>query len=165
MNTIQIARKEDQIWGILEDLPDPEMPVVTLGELGILRSVKVDEAGVLVTITPTFSGCPAIHAIKENIHRRLGSIGYQEVEIQVSLSPAWTTDWISDSGREKLKTFGIAPPARHWGSFEIHLQDIVSCPYCESEKTEIRNHFGPTPCRGIAYCNNCQQPFEWFKLI
>jgi ring-1,2-phenylacetyl-CoA epoxidase subunit PaaD len=165
MSTVDIEQERERLWESIGSLPDPEMPVVTLADLGILRSIQFDEGSVRVTITPTFSGCPAIHAIKADIHERLRSLGYKEIAVEVALSPAWTTDWISGTGRGKLKTFGISPPARHRGEFEIRLEDIVPCPYCGSDRTEVRNRFGPTPCRGIAFCNACQQPFEWIKPI
>ncbi len=155
-----------KIWHILEQITDPEIPVVTLVEMGIIRDVRQDESGkVTVTITPTFSGCPALEVMKNDIRDRLREAGVEEVEVHVTLSPPWSTDWITEEGRRKLKAFGLAPPPKHGGDFAILLLDPVACPYCDSENTSLRNNWGATPCRMIFYCNNCQQPFEQFKPL
>lgn len=155
----------DEVWKLLETVHDPEIPVVSLVEMGIVRKVDVIAASVTVTITPTFSGCPALSAMKADIVQKLNDAGIGQVEVVTVYAPAWTTDWITDEARAKLRAFGLAPPARHDGNFELTLLDVVACPYCGSEKTALRNSFGPTPCRMIFYCNACQQPFEHFKPL
>ena len=159
------TQAEEKIWSIIKDIPDPEIPVVTLDELGIIRGVAGSETTASITITPTFSGCPALDLMKDEIVVRLKSAGFESVDVLVVYSPPWTTDWIAPVAHEKLKKFGIYPPPRHEGQFEIILQEMVPCPFCDSSRTEVRNHFGPTPCRALGYCFSCQQPFEWFKPI
>jgi ring-1,2-phenylacetyl-CoA epoxidase subunit PaaD len=156
---------ETQIWDALNQVKDPEIPVVSLVEMGIVRDVTVMEDAVTVTITPTFAGCPALQVMKTDIVDALKAIGVQEVTVETVNSPAWTTDWITEEAREKLKAFGLAPPPVHGGNFVMMLMDAVACPYCGSERTVLRNSFGSTPCRMIYYCNHCQQPFEQFKPL
>jgi ring-1,2-phenylacetyl-CoA epoxidase subunit PaaD len=155
----------DSIWSALEDVKDPEIPVVSVVEMGIVRAVTREGERVIVTITPTFSGCPALVAMQQGIEARLHQMGIAQVEIRTVLSPPWTTEWIGDETREKLRQFGLAPPPRHDGDFTLVLLDQVSCPYCGSKDTSLRNSFGPTLCRAIFYCNACQQPFEQFKPL
>ena len=156
----------EHIWQTLNEIPDPEIPVVSLVEMGIVREVACNsEGGVTVTITPTFSGCPALEVMKVAIRNKLRDMGIQPISVQTVLSPPWTTDWITDEARAKLKSFGLAPPPKHGGDFAILLFDPVPCPYCDSENTTLRNNWGPTPCRMIFYCNHCQQPFEQFKPL
>ena len=154
-----------KIWQFLEEIKDPEIPVVSVVEMGIIRQVEVDERFVRVTMTPTFSGCPALQEMQSQIHQMLIQAGAERVEIKISLSPAWSSDWITPAARKKLKNFGLAPPPLHGGNFEITLLDIVSCPYCASTDTSLKNSFGATLCRAIFYCNHCQQPFEQFKPL
>lgn len=155
-----------KIWEALEDVKDPEIPVVSLVEMGIVRHVELgQEDSAKVTITPTFSGCPALHTMKGDIVAHLQAMGIAQVEVITTFDPPWTTDWITEDARAKLKDFGLAPPPRHGGNFEVMLMDAVQCPYCDSERTSLRNSFGSTPCRMIYYCNNCQQPFEQFKPL
>lgn len=157
---------KEQIWEVLQEVTDPEIPAVSLVELGIVREIEQDDNGkVTVTITPTFSGCPALHVMKRDIKERLEALGIQEVEVQTTLSPAWSSDMISEEGRAKLRDFGIGPPPTHGGSLTIALYDEVVCPYCHSDNTSIRNEWGPTPCRMIFFCDNCIQPFEQFKPL
>jgi ring-1,2-phenylacetyl-CoA epoxidase subunit PaaD len=156
---------EEQIWAALGEVKDPEIPVVSLVEMGIVRGVALEGQTVVVTITPTFSGCPALHAMQGDIVTRLKEAGAADVRVEVTLAPAWTTDWISEEAREKLRSFGLAPPPVHGGDFEITLMEAVACPYCESENTSLRNPWGPTPCRTIYYCNSCRQAFEQFKPL
>lgn len=118
-----------------------------------------------VIITPTFSGCPALHMMKGDIRRTLEGLGEGNVEVTVSLTPPWTTDLIADSAREKLRDFGVTPPPKHGGDFELVLVKMVNCAFCGSNNTEIRNPFGPTPCRSLSFCFECQQPFEHFKPL
>ncbi len=156
---------EQDIWTLLEEVADPELPTVNLVEMGIVREVAVEDERVIVTITPTFSGCPALHTMQGDIVMRLQEAGLKDVEVKVTLSPPWTTEWISEGAREKLKQFGLAPPPHHDGDFELVLMEAVACPYCGSKNTLLRNPWGPTPCRAIYTCNACQQGFEQFKPL
>jgi ring-1,2-phenylacetyl-CoA epoxidase subunit PaaD len=154
------------IWKLLDEVKDPEIPVVSLVEMGIVRDVQVSpENTVTITITPTFSGCPALQAMKTDIRERLKQAGIEQTEVVTVYSPPWTTEWITDEAREKMRAFGLAPAPRHGGSFEVTLLDAVACPYCGSHNTTLQNSFGTTPCRMIFYCNGCQQPFEQFKPL
>lgn len=156
----------DSIWHTLAEIPDPEIPVVSLVEMGIVRGVELSpDGGVTVSITPTFSGCPALEVMKRDIATRLREMGFEPVVVRTVLAPAWTTDWITEEARGKLKSFGLAPPPKHGGDFAVLLFEPVACPYCDSENTTLKNNWGPTPCRMIFYCNNCQQPFEQFKPL
>lgn len=155
----------ENIWEMLEQVKDPEIPVVSIVELGIVRAITIAENKVIVSITPTFSGCPALDIIREDIKAQLTSLGIKEIEIKTVLSPAWTTEWIGEEARIKLKEFGLAPPPHHSGDFSLVLLDQVECPYCGSKDTSMRNSFGPTLCRAIFTCNNCRQPFEQFKPL
>ena len=152
-------------------IPDPEVPVVTIADLGILRSVEVDEASgeASVVITPTYSGCPAMEAITTHIEHVCRQNGWVP-RVSSRLSPAWTTDWMSDSGREKLRRFGIAPPAaRHTdgsGSVSLELtRRVVTCPQCGSSDTTEISHFGSTACKALRRCESCREPFDEFKAL
>jgi len=153
------------IWQALEEVQDPEIPVVSVVEMGMIRQVVLADKRVIVTLTPTFSGCPALHAIKADIRAKLLRRGVEAVEVRETLSPAWSSDWITDAAREKLKAFGLAPPPKHGGDLQAALSDAVECPYCGAEDTLVKNTFGPTLCRAIYLCKNCQQPFEQFKPL
>lgn len=155
----------DAVWTALEDVKDPEIPVVSVVEMGIVRDVTITGETVIVTITPTFSGCPALSAMQQGIEARLRQMGIARVEIRTVLAPPWSTEWIGEATREKLRGFGLAPPPHHDGDFTLVLLDQVACPYCGSKDTSLRNSFGPTLCRAIFYCNHCQQPFEQFKPL
>jgi ring-1,2-phenylacetyl-CoA epoxidase subunit PaaD len=157
--------KPDRIWKILEQVKDPEIPVVSVVEMGLIRNVGIDGDKVIVTMTPTFAGCPALQVMKQAVEDNLRELGAQEVEVKMTFSPPWSSDWILPEGRRKLKEFGLAPPPRHGGDVQSGLLGEVTCPYCDSEKTTLKNSFGPTLCRAIYYCENCQQPFEQFKPL
>jgi ring-1,2-phenylacetyl-CoA epoxidase subunit PaaD len=155
----------DGIWELLDEVKDPEIPVVSLVEMGIVRDVKIGADSVTIVITPTFSACPALQVMKQDIVDRLTAAGIEGVQVKVVYTPPWTTDWISTEAREKMRAFGLAPAPQHGGSFEVRLLDEMTCPYCGSHNTSIRNSFGSTPCRMIYYCNACQQPFEQMKPL
>ena len=155
----------EDIWQALDEVKDPEIPVVSLVEMGIIRKVERTDEGIIVTMTPTFSGCPALQVMKTDIVDKLHDLGIDTVEVKQVLNPPWSTDWITPEARQKLKAYGLAPPPKHGGNFEIVLLDTVSCPYCDSQNTTMKNAFGPTLCRAIYYCNSCQQPFEQFKPL
>ena len=153
------------VWAALEDVQDPEIPVVSVVDLGLIRDVRVHHGGVVVSMTPTFLGCPAIEVMQTEIVRCLRALGAAQVEVQLVLSPPWTSDWITDRGRALLKTFGLAPPIRHNGLIQIIFSDAAACPHCGSSRTEQKNPFGATLCRALYYCRDCQQPFEQFKAL
>ena len=155
----------DQIWRALDSISDPEIPVVSLVELGIVRDVQVDGERVSVTITPTFAGCPAMHHMREQIFEQLQAIGVEKVEVRTSLNPPWTSEWLSEEVRAKIRKFGMAPPPHHSGDLEIKLMEAVTCPYCGSRDTIMDNPFGPTLCQSLHYCRACQQSFQRFKPL
>lgn len=152
-------------WTALEDVADPEIPVVSIVDLGIVRRIEKEGGTMKVSITPTFAGCPALLAMKDQITEVLQAAGHPKVKVEVVLSPAWTTDWLSDETREKLRRFGLAPPPVHEGKVELILMEEAACPYCGSDHTVLKNSFGPTLCRAIYFCNDCRQPFEQFKPL
>jgi ring-1,2-phenylacetyl-CoA epoxidase subunit PaaD len=156
----------DDVWRLLADVPDPEVPVVSVVDLGIVRAVDVDadERGVRVDITPTYSGCPAMDAIRHDVEEALRGAGFDDVRIRTVLAPAWTTDWISDRGRTALAEFGIAPPAvRRSGAVTVPL--AVTCPRCGSPDTRELSRFGSTACKSLWRCRACGEPFDHFKVL
>jgi ring-1,2-phenylacetyl-CoA epoxidase subunit PaaD len=151
----------DAVWERFAEIPDPEIPVVSLVDLGVIRSVDVQEGHVHVEFTPTFLGCPALEAMKRALEESVRELG-GEPDVQVVNDDSWGTDKITAAGREKLRAAGFAPPAPRL----LQLQSVVhKCPYCGSTDTTLENLFGPTPCRSLRYCNGCRQPFEQFKTI
>lgn len=153
------------IWNILQTIPDPEIPVISVVELGVIRNVVLNGKVVEVTITPTYSGCPAMNMIEANILLELGTAGY-EVKFNRVLSPAWTTDWLSEDTRTKLKEYGIAPPNHMVGDKIASLLDderVVNCPRCDSPNTKLLSDFGSTACKALWFCKECQEPFDYFK--
>ncbi len=151
------------VWRALEAVKDPEIPAISVVELGVIRDVTLAGNSITVAMTPTFAGCPALAVMRAEIEARLRALGAAEVDVQIVLSPPWSTDQISEAGRAKLKAFGLAPPPRHGGLIQILFSDQAACPYCGSTNTQLKNSFGPTLCRAIYYCHDCQQPFEQFK--
>jgi ring-1,2-phenylacetyl-CoA epoxidase subunit PaaD len=158
-------RDTGSIWQLLEQINDPEIPVVSIVDLGIVRNVGTESGKVIVTIAPTFIGCPALHVIQQDIAKKLEESGFKQVLVKMTLSPPWTSDWITSDGRKRLIEFGLSPPPRHNNNLEKALSEGAYCPYCDSDQTVLKNSFGPTLCRSIYYCNNCEQPFEQFKPI
>jgi len=147
----------EEVWAALDEIPDPEIPVVSLVDLGVIRSVDVSDGRVRVAFTPTFLGCPALEFMKRAIEERV-----PEAEVEVVQDDSWSTDKITAAGREKLRAAGFAPPAPRL----VQIQSQVHrCPYCGSTETRLENLFGPTPCRSLRYCESCRQPFEQFKTI
>jgi ring-1,2-phenylacetyl-CoA epoxidase subunit PaaD len=158
---------EAAIWDALAEIPDPEIPVVSLVDLGVIRDVSVEDSRVRVEFTPTFLGCPALEVMRDAIAERIRALG-AEPEIRVRTDDAWSSDRISASGREKLRAADFAPPAprANGGPTLVQLQSAVfRCPYCGSTDTRLENLFGPTPCRSLRYCTSCRQPFEQFKTL
>lgn len=158
----------DELLDILHEVKDPEVPVLSVVELGIVRDVIASDDGVCVTITPTYSGCPAMHEIETEIRRVLAGQALGPVEIRTTYSPAWTTDWISAAARDKLESYGIAPPGPAESAELVPLRRrarAIRCPYCKSMRTELKSTFGSTACKSIWFCHACEQPFEEFKAI
>jgi ring-1,2-phenylacetyl-CoA epoxidase subunit PaaD len=154
------------VWRALEAVKDPEIPVVSVIDMGIIRTVEVDPDGIVVTMTPTFSGCPALDVMRRDIESAVRELGVERVTVNVVLHPPWSTEWISEAGREKLRQFGLAPPPRHDGNIaSVTFFDLAECPRCGSTNTSLRNAFGPTLCRMIWYCHECQDAFEQFKAL
>jgi ring-1,2-phenylacetyl-CoA epoxidase subunit PaaD len=151
-------------WTMAADVPDPELPCVTVADLGILRSVDVKDDVAIAKVTPTYSGCPAVVAIELAIEAVLRKAGF-DVRIERVLSPAWTTDWITDEGREKLRAFGIAPPAASCTGRRFFDDPEVACPHCGSVSTRKVSEFGSTPCKAHYRCQNCAEPFDYFKCL
>lgn len=155
------------IFSILSNVPDPEIPVISIEELGILRDVEFDEVdqSVKVYITPTYNGCPAMDMIAFNIRTALMEAGLTKIEVVSLIEPAWTTDWISEAGRQKLLNYGIAPPVERTTdtSFLKGKSPNVACPQCQSLNTELISRFGSTPCKALYKCLDCQEPFDYFK--
>ena len=157
----------EEVWAALREIPDPEIPVISLVDLGVIKSVDVDGPRVRVQFTPTFMGCPALDRMQVEMAEAIERLG-AEAEIDVVLDDSWSTDRISAKGREKLRDAGFAPPApRQIGKLELVQlrRGPFRCPYCGSTETQLENIFGPTPCRSIRYCDACRQPFEQFKTI
>lgn len=169
VNASTISKKK--IWEILEQVTDPEIPVLTITDLGILRDVRPlpaspewgGEPGFEVVITPTYSGCPAMDMIAMNIKLALLENGYKNIKITSVLTPAWTTDWMSQEGKSKLKEYGIAPPQAESGRFKRPGSFHVPCPQCNSSNTKCISEFGSTACKALYQCNDCKEPFDYFK--
>ena len=158
---------EAEVWAALEEIPDPEIPVVSLVDLGVIRSVDVQNEHVRIEFTPTFLGCPALEVMKRAMEEKVAGLGAQP-EVEVISDDSWSTDRITAAGREKLRAAGFAPPAPREATAPklVQLQaQVFRCPYCGSTETRLENIFGPTPCRSLRYCDSCRQPFEQFKTI
>jgi ring-1,2-phenylacetyl-CoA epoxidase subunit PaaD len=155
------ADDEDRIMAALADVLDPEIPVVSVVDLGIVRGVRAEPAAVL--ITPTYTGCPATVAIEHDIRKALDAGGFADVSIETRLSPPWTTDWISETGRARLLAYGIAPPPKGAAARSLRSPDEVECPRCGSPQTVEVSRFGSTPCKALWRCLACREPFDRFK--
>lgn len=163
----------DRLYEILDGVKDPEVPVLSVVELGVVRGVAMrDDGAVEVSITPTYSGCPAMHAIEADIVAALREAGFVDVRVTTVFTPAWTTDWIGDEAREKLRAYGIAPPGKRPSGDDALIPllrrgapEVVPCPYCGSADTTLKSEFGSTSCKSIRFCTSCLQPFEQFKAI
>jgi ring-1,2-phenylacetyl-CoA epoxidase subunit PaaD len=157
-----VAEKEilaNKIWVLLEEVCDPEIPVLSILDLGIVRDVKINDGEIEIIITPTYSGCPAMDAISMDIKFKLIENGFTKIKITSVLTPVWTTDWMTEAGKEKLKAYGIAPP-----KFSKDLSDdLPECPQCKSADTKLLSQFGSTACKALYQCNDCKEPFDYFK--
>jgi ring-1,2-phenylacetyl-CoA epoxidase subunit PaaD len=156
----------DDVWGFLEEVKDPEVPVLSVVDLGIIRKVEYDGAAWKITITPTYSGCPAMRTIETDIETMFHQKDIPLKEIVTILSPAWTTDWISEKGRANLKDYGIAPPENEVDKSALFAEKIVvPCPICDSKDTKMVSEFGSTACKAHYQCNSCLEPFDYFKCL
>jgi ring-1,2-phenylacetyl-CoA epoxidase subunit PaaD len=163
----RLRLSEEQVWDALAEIPDPEIPVISLVDLGVIRDVEIEDGRVRVDFTPTFLGCPAVEVMQTAMAERIHELG-AEAEIRVVTGDSWSTDRITPEGREKLREAGFAPPTpRELGTPTlVQLQsNAFRCPYCGSNDTTLENIFGPTPCRSLRYCRSCRQPFEQFKTV
>lgn len=157
----------EQIFKILSGIPDPEIPAINIIELGILREVKLGNDLCTVVITPTYTGCPAMKVIEDDIKSKLKEIGIDKVKVELVYTPAWTTDWISDEAKEKLKAYGIAPPDHSSIDKAVLLGKAreLKCPLCGSKHTEMVSQFGSTACKALYRCLDCKEPFDYFKCL
>lgn len=159
-------RETKKIWQLLETVTDPEIPVLSLTDLGIIRDVKVNDDSVEIIITPTYTGCPAMDMISMNIKLVLAENNYQNIRVTSVLSPAWTTDWMTEEGKRKLKEYGIAPPnpGQQVCNDKLFIADeAVQCPHCNSYHTHRISEFGSTACKAFYQCDACKEPFDYFK--
>lgn len=156
----------DAVHDLLTSVCDPEIPVLTVADLGIIRNVTLDDDRITVTITPTYSGCPAMNTIEADIRQVLSDTG-MEIEIVTQYAPAWTSDWLTDNGREKLRDYGIAPPdtSTHSKKALLGEEAVITCPHCGSNNTRLISEFGSTACKAMHHCDDCLQPFDYFKCI
>lgn len=160
---------QQRAWDIAATVVDPEIPVLTIADLGILRNVEVQGSTVTVTITPTYSGCPAMDAIRDDVYAAFKKEGYEDVHVDLVLAPAWTTDWMTEAGKQKLQQYGIAPPTGHskagGHSGPVRLSLAVKCPQCNSLNTKELTRFGSTSCKALYVCQDCKEPFDYFKVL
>lgn len=157
---------ELEIWNYLEEVFDPEVPVLTVVDLGVIRAVNVSDSICTVTLTPTYSGCPAMKRMEEDIKDKLAEKGVENVIVNLVLSPAWTTDWLTEKGRTKLREYGIAPPEDEPDKSVLFADPvIVPCPQCNSKNTRLISQFGSTACKAHYQCNDCLEPFDYFKCL
>ncbi len=157
-----------EIYSLLREIPDPEIPVINIDELGVIRDVKISDSNVEIIITPTYTGCPAMKMIEDEIITKLNENGCKNVKVTTVLSPAWTTDWIGETAREKLRVYGISPPEHSTVSKAILMGKearLVRCPRCSSMHTLMINQFGSTPCKALYKCEDCLEAFDYFKCI
>ncbi|WP_413531973.1 1,2-phenylacetyl-CoA epoxidase subunit PaaD [Empedobacter brevis] len=156
---------EKEIWQLLEEVPDPEIPVISVLDLGVVRKVEITEdEKVNVTITPTYSGCPAMNAISISIRLKLIEKGLKNINVINQLSPSWTTDWMTEEGKQKMKAYGIAPPTKNPSSDALFSdEENIECPQCGSHDTRLISQFGSTACKAMYQCNSCHEPFDYFK--
>ena len=154
---------KEEIFNILSVIPDPEIPVITIEEMGMLRDVRLTDKGYEVILTPTYTGCPAMGIIEQDIKMTLNKNGVSPVIVKLVYEPAWTTDWMSDKAKDKLRLYGIAPPMHSSCSQDVFSHNIIKCPNCGSTDTVMLSRFGATACKSLYKCNDCKEPFEYFK--
>ena len=166
--TIDLMSTKDKIWNLLEEIPDPEIPVLSIHDLGIVRKIDEINNEIIVTITPTYSGCPAMNVFEADIVTTLNKYGYDKVSIKTTYDPPWTTDWLSEEAKKKLQDYGIAPPEQKTTDKNALLVDdrkSVTCPQCKSTNSKMISQFGSTACKSLYQCNDCMEPFDYFKCI
>lgn len=165
-HSIQSGVDIDRVWKALANVSDPEIPVLSILEMGMIPAVRVEDGTVIVDLTPTFAGCPALDVIRGNITHAIVAAGFDQARVNVVFDPPWSSDRITPEGLRKLKAFGLAPPSK-CGTMGVTFQALqtVACPYCNSTDTALESIFGPTLCRAIHYCNACRQSFEQFKPV
>jgi len=163
--SLDVERQRAEAWAIAAAVCDPEVPVLTIGDLGVLRDVRIENGRVEALITPTYSGCPAMNLIALNVEVALEEAGFTNVKVTSVLSPAWTTDWMSDEGKAKLAAYGIAPPVGKAGRRALFGEESVACPRCGSTRTEKISEFGSTACKAHWRCRACAEPFDYFKCL
>lgn len=156
---------QDQVWRLAATVHDPEIPVLSIEDLGILRAVRVEGEDVVVTITPTYSGCPAMDTIADDLRLVFQDAGYATARVELVLSPAWTTDWMTQAGKDKLAEYGIAPPTPRRQGGRVRVPLAVKCPHCDALDTREIAHFGSTSCKALYVCNRCKEPFDHFKAL
>lgn len=163
----EMVLTEEKIWQLLEEIPDPEIPVISILDLGVVRAVDIFDNTYQITITPTYSGCPAMKAIEQDITAKLIENGAEQVKIKTVLSPPWTTDWIPQGALEKLREYGIAPPVKGTANKKALFGEVepIQCPHCGSKDTHMVSQFGSTACKALHKCNQCLEPFDYFKCI
>lgn len=160
------AAEVKELWDLLDQVKDPEVPVLSIWDLGILRDVEREGDRIVVTITPTYSGCPAMNTISDDVIEALKANGYDDVEVKTKLSPAWSSEWMSPEGRRKLRNYGIAPPEDAELDEDGLTPDAhAQCPHCSSRNTRRISEFGSTACKALFQCNDCNEPFDYFKKI
>ncbi len=157
----------DKVWNILKNVSDPEIPVLTVVDMGVVRDVEEQDGKLTVSITPTYSGCPAMNEIESNIRWALEEAGYNEVEVKTLISPPWTTDWMTEEGKQKLQEYGIAPPEGSSADKSVLFGEAkkVMCPRCKSRNTKMISQFGSTACKALYQCEDCKEPFDYFKCL
>jgi ring-1,2-phenylacetyl-CoA epoxidase subunit PaaD len=166
MSNVIAPQSVEAIRAVLDKVCDPEIPILTIADLGILRAVTLrDDGTAVVVITPTYSGCPAMHTIEQDIKAALDRAGISDAIIETRLAPAWTTDWLSEAGRRKLLAVGIAPPSGSADKRAILAAREIACPQCGSARTECISEFGSTACKALYRCLDCLEPFDYFKCI
>jgi ring-1,2-phenylacetyl-CoA epoxidase subunit PaaD len=154
-----------EIYEWLEEVKDPEIPVLSLVDLGVVTEVEIDKDKVSIELTPTFAGCPAMEVMKNEVIEKLKSKGIEKVDVKISFRIPWSSEFISEKGKKALKQYGLAPPPSNKVFTELEILENAICPRCNGENTEMKSPFGPTLCRSIYYCNNCKEAFEQFKPI
>ena len=162
MVTMSDKTETAHLFELLSSVTDPEIPVLTLQDLGVLRDISVDDGAITITITPTYAGCPAMQTMRADIENALLEAGYQQFNVKESLSPAWSTDWMTQSGREKLRSYGIAPPLK---TSCDQSSGGIECPQCNSTEVKRISEFGSTACKALYQCRDCLEPFDYFKCI
>ena len=164
METLKKISKQEVLHA-LADVKDPEIPTISVVDLGIISDVIIHDNSILIEMTPTFAGCPALKMLENMVRERIIGLGFEKVVVKTTFDVQWNTNRITQKGREMLKKHGLAPPPAHNGLIQIDILKNVSCPYCESKNTTLKSPFGPTLCRSLHYCNNCKQAFEQFKPV